>query len=157
MEWLEIDTENCPVRRALDVVGEKWSLLIVRDAFNGVRRYDEFRRHLGLSEAVLADRLRKLVGAGVLRAEPYREPGARTRSEYRLTAKGRDLWPVLLSLAQWGDMHHGAPEGPTLEIRHTRCGEPVRVVVLCEGEERAALGPFDVSVRPGPAARPLVR
>ncbi|TXS34126.1 transcriptional regulator [Streptomyces sp. ms191] len=156
MKWLEMDTENCPVRRSLDLVGEKWSLLIVRDAFNGVRRYEEFRRHLGLSEAVLADRLRKLVAAGILRAEPYREPGTRTRSEYRLTAKGRDLWPVLLALKQWGDVHAGDPEGPALEIRHADCGAPVRVVVVCEGDEHATLSPFDVSVRPGPAARPLV-
>lgn len=113
MKWLETDTANCSVGRALDVVGEKWSLLIVRDAFNGVRRYEEFRRHIGLSEAVLADRLRKLTAAGILRAEPYREPGTRTRSEYRLTPKGRDLWPVLLALKQWGDAHAADPEGPS--------------------------------------------
>ncbi len=155
MKWLETDTENCPVRRALDLVGEKWTLLILRDAFNGVRRYDEFRRHLGLSEAVLADRLRKLVAAGLLRAEPYREPGSRTRYEYRLTRKGVDLWPVLLALKQWGDIHAGEPEGPVLDIRHADCGAPVRVVVQCEGEERATLAARDVTVRPGPGARPL--
>ncbi|WP_432126006.1 winged helix-turn-helix transcriptional regulator [Streptomyces sp. bgisy082] len=155
MKWLETDTENCSVRRALDLVGEKWTLLILRDAFNGVRRYDEFRRHLGLSEAVLADRLRKLVAAEVLRAEPYREPGARTRYEYRLTAKGVDLWPVLLALKQWGDAHVEAPGGPVLDVRHADCGAPVRVVVQCEGEERATLSARDVTVRPGPGARPL--
>lgn len=154
MKWLETDTENCPVGRALELVGEKWTLLIVRDAFNGVRRYDEFRRHLGLSEAVLADRLRKLVAAGLLRAESYREPGSRTRYEYRLTRKGVDLWPVLLALKQWGDTHAGEPEGPVLDIRHTDCGAPVRVVVQCDGEERATLGARDVTVRPGPGARP---
>ncbi|MFH8836986.1 winged helix-turn-helix transcriptional regulator [Streptomyces sp. NPDC017868] len=154
MNWLDTDTENCPVGRALDVVGEKWSLLILRDAFNGVRRYDEFRRHLGLSEAVLADRLRKLVTAGVLRSEPYREPGARTRHEYRLTRKGVDLWPVLLALKQWGDTHAAEPEGPVLDVRHADCGAPVRVVVQCEGEERVVLAPRDVTARPGPAARP---
>ncbi|MFF9853555.1 winged helix-turn-helix transcriptional regulator [Streptomyces litmocidini] len=155
MNWLDTDTENCPVRRALDVVGEKWSLLILREAFNGVRRYEEFRHHLGLSEAVLADRLRKLVAAGVLRSEPYREPGARTRNEYRLTRKGVDLWPVLLALKQWGDTHAADPEGPVLDIRHADCGAPVRVVVQCEGEERATLTARDVTVRPGPGARPL--
>ncbi|WP_435972497.1 winged helix-turn-helix transcriptional regulator [Streptomyces sp. Qhu_M48] len=155
MKWLETDTENCSVRRTLDLVGEKWTLLILRDAFNGVRRYDDFRRHLGLSEAVLADRLRKLVTAGVLRAEPYREPGARTRSEYRLTPKGLDLWPVLLALKQWGDTHTGDPDGPVLDIRHTDCGAPVRVAVLCEGDEQATLTTRDVTVRPGPGARPL--
>ncbi|MGW6414909.1 winged helix-turn-helix transcriptional regulator [Streptomyces sp. NPDC055055] len=155
MKWLETDSENCPVRRTLDVVGEKWTLLILRDAFNGVRRYDEFRRHLGLSEAVLADRLRKLVAAGVLRAEPYREPGFRTRDEYRLTRKGVDLWPVLLALKQWGDSHAPEPEGPVLDISHTGCGAPVRVVVQCEAEEHATLTARDVTARPGPGARPL--
>ncbi|MFJ8660051.1 winged helix-turn-helix transcriptional regulator [Streptomyces sp. NPDC093795] len=155
MKWLETDTENCPVRRTLDLVGEKWTLLILRDAFNGVRRYDEFRRHLGLSEAVLADRLRKLVAAGVLRAEPYRDPGSRTRYAYRLTPKGVDLWPVLLALKQWGDTHAGEPEGSVLDIRHTDCGAPVRVVVQCEGDEQATLTARDVTVHPGPGARPL--
>ncbi|MFB7861156.1 MULTISPECIES: winged helix-turn-helix transcriptional regulator [unclassified Streptomyces] len=154
MDYLDMDTENCPVRRALDLVGEKWSLLILRDAFNGVRRYDDFRRHIGLSEAVLADRLRKLVAAGVLRVEPYREPGARTRSQYRLTPKGRDLWPVLLALKQWGDLHAGDPDGTPLDIRHADCGAPVRVEVVCAGEEHATLSPYEVTVRSGPAARP---
>ncbi|MET9954289.1 helix-turn-helix domain-containing protein [Streptomyces sp. NPDC006339] len=157
MQYLEIDTENCPVRRTLDVVGEKWSLLILRDAFNGVRRYDDFRRHLGLSEAVLADRLRKLVAAGVLRVEPYREPGARTRSQYRLTPKGRDLWPVLLALKQWGDTHAADPAGTPLDIRHEDCGAPVRVEVVCGGEDHATLTPYEVTVRSGPGARPRAR
>ncbi|MFB7512563.1 winged helix-turn-helix transcriptional regulator [Streptomyces sp. NPDC056144] len=157
MKWLETDTANCPVGRTLDLVGEKWSLLIVRDAFNGVRRYDEFRRHIGLSEAVLADRLRKLVAAGILRAEPYREPGARTRYEYRLTSKGVDLWPVLLALKQWGDTHAPDPDGPVLDIHHTDCGAPVRVVVRCEGEDQATLTPREVTARPGPGARPAPR
>ncbi|MEU5216713.1 helix-turn-helix domain-containing protein [Streptomyces sp. NPDC020807] len=157
MKWLETDTANCPVGRTLDLVGEKWSLLIVRDAFNGVRRFDEFRRHIGLSEAVLADRLRKLVAAGILRAEPYREPGSRTRYEYRLTAKGVDLWPVLLALKQWGDTHTPDPAGPVLDIHHTDCGAPVRVVVRCEGEDRAVLTPREVTARPGPGARPAPR
>ncbi|MFF5970214.1 winged helix-turn-helix transcriptional regulator [Streptomyces sp. NPDC012769] len=154
MQYLEMDTENCPVRRTLDVVGEKWSLLILRDAFNGVRRYDDFRRHLGLSEAVLADRLRKLVAAGILRVEPYREPGARTRSQYRLTSKGRDLWPVLLALKQWGDTHAADPAGTPLDIRHDDCGAPVRVEVVCGGEDHVVLTPYEVTVRSGPGARP---
>ncbi|MFE6224904.1 MULTISPECIES: helix-turn-helix domain-containing protein [unclassified Streptomyces] len=155
MNWLETDTENCPVRRTLDLVGEKWSLLILRDAFNGVRRYDDFRRHIGLSEAVLADRLRKLVAAGVLRSVPYREPGARTRHEYRLTPKGIDLWPVLLALKQWGDTHAGDPAGPVLDIRHTDCGAPVRVVVQCAGDDAGILTAREVTARPGPGARRL--
>ncbi|MFF8410714.1 winged helix-turn-helix transcriptional regulator [Streptomyces omiyaensis] len=156
MKWLETDTRNCPVHRTLDLVGEKWSLLILRDAFNGVRRYDDFRRHIGLSEAVLADRLRKLVAAGVLRAVPYREPGSRTRNEYRLTPKGVDLWPVLLALKQWGDAHTGDPDdpaGPALDVHHTACGSPVQVVVRCTGEDAELLTAREVTATPGPGAR----
>lgn len=153
MKWLEMSTENCTVQRTLDVVGEKWTLLILRDAFNGVRRFDGFHRHMGLSEAVLAGRLRKLVAAGVLRTVPYQEQGSRTRQEYRLTRKGRDLWPVLVALRQWGETYVGDAEGPVLDIRHSDCGAPVRVVVECSGEH-AALTPAEVTVLPGPAARP---
>ncbi|MES5820744.1 helix-turn-helix domain-containing protein [Streptomyces sp. RG80] len=152
MEWLEISTDNCPVQRTLDVVGEKWSLLIVRDATNGVRRFDEFRRHIGLSEAVLSDRLRKLTEAGILRTVPYQEPGSRSRNEYRLTRKGWDLWPVLVALRQWGETHDPDPDGAVLDLRHTECGSPVRAVVECEGEHMV-LTPRDVTARPGPGAR----
>ncbi|MFI1380292.1 winged helix-turn-helix transcriptional regulator [Embleya sp. NPDC020886] len=154
LKWLDIDPSECPVRRTLDLVGEKWSLLILRDAVNGVRRFDDFRRHVGLSEAVLADRLRKLVAGGVLAARPYREPGARTRNEYRVTAKGWDLWPVLLALKQFGEKHRADPAGPMLDIRHDDCGAPVRVVVACS-EGHSHLTHREVTVRPGPSARPL--
>lgn len=95
-----MSTENCPIQRALDVVGEKWTLLILRDAAKGVRRFEDFRRHVGLSEAVLSQRLRTLAAAGVLQTQPYREPGSRTRLEYGLTQRGWDLWPVLTALLQ---------------------------------------------------------
>lgn len=111
MEWLEASTENCPVQRTLDVVGEKWTLLILRDAVNGVRRFDDFHRHIGLSEAVLSDRLRKLAAAGILKTVPYQEPGTRSRNEYHLTRKGWDLWPVLMALSQWGETYALGPEG----------------------------------------------
>ncbi|MBT3154244.1 helix-turn-helix transcriptional regulator [Streptomyces sp. CHD11] len=155
MEWLETSTENCPVQLTLGVVGEKWTLLILRDACNGVRRFDEFRRHIGLSEAVLSDRLRKLTAAGILRAVPYQEPGSRSRHEYRVTRKGWDLWPVLVALKQWGEAHmedDGA--GPVLDLRHGECAAPVRVVVECE-RGHTALSPGEVVARPGPAALPL--
>jgi DNA-binding HxlR family transcriptional regulator len=153
MEWLDVSTENCTVQRALDLVGEKWTLLILRDAMNRVRRFDDFRRHVGLSDAVLSDRLRKLVAAGILRTVPYQEAGSRTRNEYRLTQKGRDLWPVLMALRQWGETYVANPEGPVIDIRHSQCDAPVRVVVECSGQH-AALTPAEVTVRPGPAARP---
>ena len=151
-EWLEASTENCPVQRTLDVVGEKWTLLILRDAVNGVRRFDDFHRHIGLSEAVLSDRLRKLTSAGILRTVPYQEPGSRSRNEYRLTRKGWDLWPVLMALTQWGEAHTLGPEGPLLDVRHTDCDAPVRVVVECSADH-ATLTPREVTARLGPGAR----
>lgn len=151
-QWLDVDTENCSVRRTLDLVGDRWSMQILRDAMNGVRRFDAFQRHVGLSAAVLADRLRKLVAAGVLETRAYREPGSRTRSEYRLTEKGWDLWPVMIALMQWGDKYAADPEGPLLEVRHAECGAEVRAVVECP-EDHTALTPREVAVRLGPAAR----
>ncbi|MET7702261.1 helix-turn-helix domain-containing protein [Streptomyces sp. NPDC005485] len=153
MKWLEVSTENCTVQRTLDLVGEKWTLLVLRDAFNGVRRFDDFHRHVGLSEAVLAGRLRKLVEAGILAMVPYQERGSRARHEYRLTSKGRDLWPVLVALRQWGETHVANPEGPVLDLRHTACDAPVNVVVECS-RDHVALTPSEVTARPGPAARP---
>jgi DNA-binding HxlR family transcriptional regulator len=131
MDWLELSTDNCTVQRTLALVGEKWSLLVLRDAMNGVRRFEDFRRHVGLSEAVLADRLRKLVAAGILETVPYREPGVRTRHEYRLTPKGWDLWPAMLALKQWGDRYTADPEGPPWEAGHRDCGAGLRVTVGC--------------------------
>jgi DNA-binding HxlR family transcriptional regulator len=153
MHWREASTVNCPVGIALDLLGEKWTLLIVRDALNGLRRFDEYRRHIGLSEAVLADRLRKLVEAGVLEPRPYQEPGKRERTEYRLTARGRDLLPVILALKQWGEQHFPDPAGPVIEVTHRACGAKVGVSVRCEGGH-GELTAFDTQAVPGPGARP---
>ncbi|MDX3643276.1 helix-turn-helix domain-containing protein [Streptomyces sp. MB09-02B] len=156
MRWLETSAENCTVHRTLDLVGEKWSLLLLRDAMNGVRRFDDFRRHVGLSDAVLADRLRKLVAAGILETAAYQEPGSRTRREYRLTRKGWDLWPAMIALKQWGDRYTADPEGTPLEVRHTECGDTVRAVVVCE-EGHGPLTPRQARIHPGPSARLLTR
>ncbi|MFD6285431.1 winged helix-turn-helix transcriptional regulator [Streptomyces sp. NPDC060205] len=154
MEWVEVSTENCTVQRTLDVIGEKWSLLVLRDAMNGVRRFDDFRRHIGLSDAVLADRLRKLVAAGVLDTRPYQESGRRTRHEYRLTEKGWDLWPVMLALKGWGDRYTADPDGPPLDVFHKDCGEPVHTVVTC-AHGHGPLCPQEARTRPGSSARPV--
>ncbi|MDZ7883972.1 MAG: helix-turn-helix domain-containing protein [Mycobacterium sp.] len=151
MNWLALDTENCPVQRTLNVVGEKWSLLIIREVVNGVRRFDDFHDHLAVSEAVLADRLRKLVASGILVTRPYQPPGGRTRNEYRLSDKGWDLWPIIMSLMQWGDKHAADPQGPLLDVRHADCGAPVRVVVECT-HDRAIVDHTRVTVSPGASA-----
>ncbi|MFF0816477.1 winged helix-turn-helix transcriptional regulator [Rhodococcus sp. NPDC003318] len=155
MEWLEMSTENCSVQRTLDVIGEKWTMLVLREAFNGVRRFDDMHRHIGLSESVLADRLRKLVAAGVLRAVPYREEGKRSRNEYRLTDKGLDLLPVIVALLQWGDRYCADDHGPGIEVRERATGVPVHAVVRPVGEP--GLTARETIGVPGPGARPLAR
>lgn len=135
-EWLDFDTENCGVHRSLAVIGEKWTLLLIRDAANGVHRFDDFRRHVGLSEAVLADRLRTLVAQGIFETREYQEPGQRRRHEYRLTAKGWDLFPALIALAQWGDAYLRTDGAERWQIRHRTCGHPVRAEVRCSHDHR---------------------
>ena len=110
---------NCSVAQCLEVVGEWWSLLIVRDAFLGVRRFDDFQARLGISRNILNQRLTKLVDEGVLDRVPYQDNPP--RSEYRLTDKGRDLWYVLTAMRQWGD-RWAAPDGLPLKMRHAACG-----------------------------------
>lgn len=151
MEWLDYDTDNCSVQRTLEVIGEKWTILVLREAFNGVRRFDQIRDHTGMSDAVLSARLRTLVDQGVLTAVPYKEPGARTRYEYRLTEKGLDLYPVLIALLQWGDKHRADPAGPALEVVHRDCDAPLRAVVQCA--EGHAVTVRETASVPGPGAR----
>lgn len=119
---------DCSIARTLDVVGERWSLLILRDAFYGVRRFDDFRRDLGIARNVLTDRLGKLVDQGVLERRRYEQRPP--RFEYRLTVKGRDLLPVLLAMVRWGD-HWAAREEPPVELTHTPCGHITEPTMAC--------------------------
>jgi DNA-binding HxlR family transcriptional regulator len=137
MNWLDFDSESCSVQRTLAVVGEKWTMLLIRDAANGVRRFDDFRRHVGLSEAVLAARLRTLVAQGLFETREYQEPGQRKRNEYRLTAKGWDLFPVLIALMQFGDKHLADAGAQPWQIQHKACGHPVRAEVRCTHDDEA--------------------
>jgi DNA-binding HxlR family transcriptional regulator len=137
---------DCSVAQCLEVVGEWWSMLIVRDAFLGVTRFEVFQRRLGISRNILQQRLSALVEAGVLVRVAYLEHPP--RNDYRLTEKGRDLWPVLTAMRQWGD-RYAAPTGPPLEVVHNACGAISRAVLVCEscGEP---VGPRDVRAVPGP-------
>ena len=139
---------ECSLARSLDIVGEWWTLLILRDAFLGITRFDELVRRLGIARNVLTARLDTLVEAGVMAKVPYEE-GARTRYDYRLTEMGRDLFPVLTALRQWGDRWLvGEGHGPVL-LEHRTCGEVTRGVLTCEHcgealvprETRAVAGP----------------
>ena len=119
---------ECSVAQALEVVGEWWTLLIVRDAFLGVRRFEEFQRRLGVSRNVLTDRLDTLVEHGIFALVRYQDRPP--RSEYRLTDKGRDLYPVIVSLRQWGD-RWVQPGPPPVIVQHTECGHDSEAVLTC--------------------------
>jgi DNA-binding HxlR family transcriptional regulator len=141
------DRSRCSVAGTLAVVGEKWSLLVLREAFLGVRRFADFQRVLGAPKAVLTDRLATLVAQGVLRRVPYQAEGERQRHEYRLTRKGVDLYPALVALMEWGDRYLTEDGAAPLELRHRDCGEPVHLALVCDaGHELAGAR----EVRPAP-------
>ncbi len=122
--------DGCPIAGTLALLRDRWSWLILRDCFYGVRRFESFRRHLGISRRVLSERLAALVAAGILRKVPYQQKPA--RFEYRLTAKGRELFPVLAAMAGWGNRWLAAPEGPALRLRHLDCGHAAEGRFVCE-------------------------
>jgi DNA-binding HxlR family transcriptional regulator len=142
---------NCSIARTLDRVGEKWTFLVLREAFNGVRRFDEIRANTGMPRQVLTDRLATLVDDGLLRREPYREPGQRQRHQYRLTRKGFDLYPVLVAMLDWGDRYLAVDTGPPLTLTHRGCGEPVHTALRCEAGHLLDSA-RDVTPVPGPGA-----
>ena len=148
MRQTSFEDVNCSVAQCLEAVGEWWSMLIVRDAFLGVRRFDDFQARLGISRNTLTQRLARLVEAGILERKRYEDHPP--RSDYQLTAKGRDLWHVLTAMRQWGD-RWAAPDGPPLQVRHARCGHIAKAVPVCSHcGERLELR--DVSAVPGPGA-----
>ena len=145
----QYDTQVCSVARALEVVGERWSLLVVRDAFMGVRRFDDFQRDLGISRNILSDRLATLVEHGIFERRRYQEHPE--RFEYRLTEKGLDLNPVLLELMRWGDRWAAPAHGPPVTVEHRDCGHETHAVQACShcGGELTAR---NVRLHPGPGA-----
>lgn len=140
--------QACSIARSLELIGDRWTLLIIRDALRGVRRFDDFRARLGVAHNVLSDRLARLTEAGVFERRLYQQRP--DRYEYHLTEQGRDLWPVLMSLLVWGDRYL-APEGPPLLVLHRNCGGRLTPQLTCADCE-AHLGPGDVELRPGPGA-----
>ena len=140
--------QNCSIARSLELIGERWTILVLREAFLGTRRFDAFQRKLGVARNTLQSRLERLVEAGILKRVLYQERPR--RYEYRLTTKGVDLWPVVVALLQWGD-RYAAPAGPPVVLEHKGCGGELdarRRCVRCGAE----LEPWDVTVRPGPGA-----
>jgi DNA-binding HxlR family transcriptional regulator len=137
----------CSIAKSLEVIGERWSLLIVRDVMNGNRRFGEMQRSLGVARNVLSSRLQRLVDEGILERRAYQE--SPPRHEYFLTEKGLDLWPALIALQGWGDRHSAGPEGPPMVLVHKECGGPVSDRGICRscGE---VLNARDATAVPGP-------
>lgn len=138
----DYESQDCAIARALEVVGERWTLLVVRDALYGVRRFNDFQAHLDIPKAVLSARLRGLVGDGILERLP--DPDHRGRHLYQLTQAGKDLWPVVHSLLVWGDRYRG---GSTREIRHAGCDTALDDRGTCP-RCKVAPGPDDVVTAP---------
>jgi DNA-binding HxlR family transcriptional regulator len=151
---LDWSVDNCTLGRAMAILGERWTVVVLREVFLGVRRFDDIRRHAGIPRQVLTNRLATLVDQGLVRKVPYRDEGARTRHEYRLTDKGLELQPILLAVSQWGDRHLADPEGPPTVFVHGDCEEQVHVEIHCAAGHRIE-SPREVVTRTGPGARPF--
>lgn len=130
MRAAQLAEENCSIARPASLLGDRWTLVILRQAFSGIKRYEDFQTSLGISRSLLSERLGKLVDAGILRREPYKD-SIRTRERYRLTEMGLDLYPVLMALREWGDRYM-AEDGPPLRVRHRDCGGEPRIHLECD-------------------------
>ncbi len=152
MDWARFDSTRCSVARAAGVVGDAWTVLVLRDLFNGIRRFDDLTAHLGIARNVLTRRLGTLVAEGIVVKVPYRDPGSRERHEYRLTEAGKDLRPIILAMLAWGDVHRADGFGPPMRVEHADCGSPVHIELRCDEGH-----PIDARTRlravPGPGAR----
>jgi DNA-binding HxlR family transcriptional regulator len=155
------DPGNCSIAATLEVVGDRWTVLILRDVFRGVRRFSELQEDLGIARNLLSDRLSRLVDHGVLEKVPYQQRPL--RCDYRLTAKGAALSPALIALMRWGDDWY-AEAGPPVELVHDRCGTPLEQLPRCPscdefvtpGHIRSRPGPGRL-IDPPPPARPASR
>jgi DNA-binding HxlR family transcriptional regulator len=147
--WVSNDV--CSVAQTLEIIGERWTILVLREAFLGTRRFEDFQHNIGCARNILSDRLHKLVGNGILERHHYQDRPP--RFEYRLTEKGIDLYPILVGLMQWGDRHVAEERGPAMLLEHKACGHETTPELVCShcGERvdartmRARLGPAAVS------------
>ena len=146
MKWNTLADQPCSVARTVAVIGDRWTLMILRDCFLGVRRFEDFERRLGISRSIVAERLKALVEEGVLRREAYQDRPL--RHEYRLTEKGLALHPVIMAIVHWGDVHCAGEAGPPLLHRHKACGCDFSPVMTCSECGEPVTG-RDVEVRPG--------
>jgi DNA-binding HxlR family transcriptional regulator len=142
--------EDCSIAKTLQILGDRWTLLVLREAFRGVTRFEQLQRRLGVARDVLTTRLNRLVDEGLMERVPYREPGQRRRFEYRLTERGLDAYPILAAIMAWGDRHR-AEHGPPVELVHRGCGALVAAELRCA--EGHSVEPSEVETRRGPGAR----
>lgn len=156
MRWDNLKKEHCSLARSLSVLGDRWTLMILRDAFLRVRRFEDFEQSLKIARRVLSERLALLVDEGILAKVPYQERP--TRYEYRLTEKGLDLYPVIISMVHWGDKYYAGKDGPPMIHTHVACGHDFKSVITCS-ECGDPVPARDVRVRASatPASRNRVR
>ena len=150
MKWATLEEEPCSLARTVGVIGDRWSLLILRECFLRTRRFEAFQAELGITRHLLAERLKKLVRLGVLRRIPYQE--SPKRHEYILTQKGLDLYPVIMALVHWGDKHMADERGRPMLHEHRTCGKNFNPVMICS-ECGEPLSAKEVHAHPGPGAR----
>ena len=155
MERTNYQSSNCSIARTLQVIGEKWTLLILRESFYGATRFEQFHSVLQCPRNLLSERLKKLVDEGILERSEYREPGSRTRNAYHLTDLGRELMPILLALREWGDRHKADPAGPPVLTRHAGCGKEMHLTLTCAAGH-VVTTPEEVELVDGPGALPPV-
>lgn len=150
MQWNELEDQTCSIARTVSVIGDRWTILILRDCFLRVRRFEDFQARLGIGRPLLADRLKKLVSSFVLTKVAYQiKP---TRYEYRLTPKGMDLYPVIMAICHWGDIHMVDKKGRPILHHHDTCGHQFDPVMVCS-ECHEELDPREVRTSLGPGAR----
>ena len=148
MPLTDYDSATCSIARTAQILGDRWSVLVVRNLFNGVRRFDALQQHLGIARDVLTKRLALLVDEGIVERRAYRPEGARTRHEYALTPAGRELRTVMVALMDWGDAQRSGADGPPMSLRHRDCGAEIHARLTCaagheiEASTRAELVPL---------------
>ncbi len=149
--WMETK-ENCSVAAAMAVLGDKWTLLILRDAINGVSKFDDFQEHLGAPRAMLSKRLDLLEKEGVVEKCPYQVSGERQRFEYKLTQKGWDLQHIMIALMEWGDKYITAPQNRPVELVERDSGEPVELK-LVRKKDNQLVDSNNIINQPGPGVK----
>jgi len=148
---LSYSSGNCSIARTMEIVGDRWTMHVLREAFFGVRRFEDLYQAVGCARSLLSQRLTSLVDHGLLERADYQTPGQRTRTEYRLSQKGREFLPALVAILDWGDRWTADPSGPAVDILHAGCGERVHAALTCEGGHHL-LGWSEVTPVPGAGA-----